>query len=112
MNVTHKNVSLAAGFSHLYNVCSLIERMRADMNDELRYKLLRALEQNPNLTQREMAKALGIGLGKVDFCIKALLEVGLLKTEKFKNDSKKLAHAYSYNERQGREDRANNLVFS
>ena len=64
------------------------------LNDELRYKLLKALEQNPNLTQREMAKALGISLGKVNFCIKALLEVGLIKAENFKNSKNKLGYAY------------------
>ena len=64
------------------------------INDELRYKILRAMEQNPNQTQREMAKALGISLGKVNFCIKALLEVGLIKAENFKNNKNKLGYAY------------------
>jgi len=64
------------------------------LNDELRYKLLRALEQNPNLTQRQMSKALGISLGKVNFCIKASLAIGLIKAENFKNSKNKLGYAY------------------
>jgi len=63
-------------------------------NDELRYKLLRALCDNPNLTQREMAQLMGFSLGKVNFCIKALLEVGFIKAGNFKNSKNKVAYAY------------------
>jgi EPS-associated MarR family transcriptional regulator len=63
-------------------------------NDELRYKLLRALGNNPNLTQREIAQIMGFSLGKVNFCIKALLEVGIIKAGNFKNSKNKVAYAY------------------
>ena len=64
------------------------------LTDELRYKLLKALEQNPNLSQRAMAKELGISLGKVNFCLNALLDVGWVKAQNFKNSDNKLRYAY------------------
>jgi len=64
------------------------------LTDELRYKLLKALEQNPNLSQRQLSKELGISLGKVNFCVNALLDVGLLKAQNFKSSQNKLAYAY------------------
>lgn len=64
------------------------------LTDELRYKLLQQLEKNPQMSQRDMAKALGISLGKVNFCVNALLEVGWLKAKNFKNNQNKLGYAY------------------
>jgi len=64
------------------------------LEDELRYKLLKALEQDPNLSQREMAKVLGVSLGKANFCINALVEVGWVKAKNFKNSTNKLRYAY------------------
>ena len=64
------------------------------LTDELRYKLLKALEQNPNLSQRAIAKELGISLGKVNFCLNALLDVGWVKVQNFKNSDNKLKYAY------------------
>lgn len=64
------------------------------MTDELRYKLLKALEANPNASQRELSNALGISLGKTNFCIKALLDIGWIKANNFKNSQNKLAYRY------------------
>lgn len=65
-----------------------------ELNDELRYKLLKALEANPNASQRELSKVLGVSLGKTNYCIQALLEVGWIKANNFKNSQKKLAYSY------------------
>ena len=64
------------------------------LTDELRYKLLKALEQNPKLSQRALAKELGISLGKVNYCVNALLEVGWIKANNFKNSQNKLRYIY------------------
>ena len=64
------------------------------LTDELRYQLLKALEHNPNLSQRQLAKELGISLGKVNYCMNALLDVGLIKVNNFKNNQNKLSYAY------------------
>ena len=57
-------------------------------------KVLRLLEANPKMNQREMAAALGVSLGKTNFCLKALLDKGLLKMQNFQNSKRKLAYAY------------------
>jgi EPS-associated MarR family transcriptional regulator len=64
------------------------------LTDELRYRLLKALEYNPNLSQRAIAKELGISLGKVNFCLNALLDVGWVKAQNFKNSDNRLKYAY------------------
>ncbi|MDX1353185.1 MAG: MarR family EPS-associated transcriptional regulator [Thiomicrorhabdus sp.] len=79
------------------------------LTDELRYKLLRALEKNPNMSQRAIAKELGISLGKVNFCINALLEVGLIKAKNFKNNQNKIGYAYVLTP-QGIEEKSNVTV--
>jgi len=64
------------------------------LTDEYRYKILKALEQNPEASQRDLARELGVSLGKVNFCLKALVEVGVLKVSNFRNSKNKLAYMY------------------
>ncbi len=65
------------------------------MNDDnTSYGLLKTLEDNPSLSQRDLAKHLGISLGKVNFCLNALIEKGCLKVNNFRNSDNKLAYAY------------------
>ncbi|MDO9206083.1 MAG: MarR family EPS-associated transcriptional regulator [Methylotenera sp.] len=64
------------------------------LTDEYRYKILKLVETKPDISQRELAAALGISLGKTNFCLKALITVGLLKTENFRNSKNKLAYMY------------------
>ena len=62
--------------------------------DEAHYKLLRLIESRPGATQRELAQALGVSLGKVNYCVNALIEKGLIKARNFRNSQNKLAYAY------------------
>lgn len=64
------------------------------LTDEYRYKILKLVESNPSISQRELAQQLGISLGKVNFCLKALIDVGLLKATNFRNNKNKLAYMY------------------
>jgi EPS-associated MarR family transcriptional regulator len=64
------------------------------LDDNTRYVLLRTLESNPAISQREMSKRLGVSLGKVNYCLNALVEKGCLKVNNFRNSSNKLAYAY------------------
>ncbi|MAY01590.1 MAG: MarR family EPS-associated transcriptional regulator [Gammaproteobacteria bacterium] len=64
------------------------------LNEEDRYQLLKLLETNPDLSQREIAKSLGISLGKANFCLKALIEKGLIKAKRFKSSSSKRSYLY------------------
>jgi EPS-associated MarR family transcriptional regulator len=61
---------------------------------ETHLKVLRHLEQTPEITQRELAKELGISLGKVNYCLQALIGKGLVKAKNFKNSDKKRAYLY------------------
>lgn len=64
------------------------------LTDEYRYKILKLVEAQPEISQRELAKNLGISLGKTNFCIKALIDVGSLKASNFRNNQNKLAYMY------------------
>src|SRR5262245_27602031 len=64
------------------------------LNEEVRYKLLTLLEPNPRLSQREVARELGISLGKVNYCLKALVDKGWIKAANFKNSKNKTAYMY------------------
>lgn len=57
-------------------------------------RALQLLANQPTLNQRELALALGVSLGKVNYCLKALLTKGFLKAQNFKNSKNKLAYAY------------------
>ncbi|AEF53534.1 MarR family EPS-associated transcriptional regulator [Marinomonas posidonica] len=62
--------------------------------DEYRLKILKELEQDPDISQRELAKRLGISLGKTNFCLKALIEKGSIKVDNFKNSANKTSYLY------------------
>lgn len=64
------------------------------LGDEVHYKLMRLLEANPELSQRDVARELGISLGKVNFCLRALVQKGLIKAKRFKNSQNKVAYMY------------------
>jgi MarR family. len=56
--------------------------------------LLREIDANPQLTQRELSSHLGVSLGKINFLIKALIEKGFIKVDNFKNSKNKIAYLY------------------
>ena len=64
------------------------------LDETTHYSLLKTLEENPGLSQRDLAKRLGVSLGKINFCLNALVEKGSLKISNFRNSDSKLAYAY------------------
>lgn len=64
------------------------------LTDEYRYKILKILETNPEISQRALARELDVSLGRVNFCLKALIQKGLLKATNFRNSQNKLAYMY------------------
>lgn len=64
------------------------------MSEERQLGALRLLEKNPNMTQRELAEALGVSLGAVNYCLKALVAKGWVKLENFQKNPKKLTYLY------------------
>ncbi len=57
-------------------------------------QVLRELDENPTLSQRELAARLGISLGKTNYCLKAVVERGWVKARNFRNSKNKLGYMY------------------
>ena len=64
------------------------------LSEDMRYKVMRLLEANPALSQRDVARELGISLGKVNYCLQALVRKGWIKATNFKNSHHKAAYMY------------------
>jgi EPS-associated MarR family transcriptional regulator len=56
--------------------------------------VLRLIEENPEMSQRQIADELGVSLGGVNYCLKALVDKGLIKVKNFRNSNNKMAYAY------------------
>tara|TARA_X000000368_G_scaffold262910_1_gene208128 strand:+ start:2529 stop:2852 length:324 start_codon:yes stop_codon:yes gene_type:complete len=63
-------------------------------DSEINLEILRNIEDNPNLTQRQMAKELDVSLGKINYLIKSLIEKGSLIIENFRTSDNKLGYLY------------------
>ena len=57
-------------------------------------RLLRLIEAQPDLSQRDLSRELGMSLGKVNYCLNALVDKGLVKVGNFRNNDNKLSYAY------------------
>ncbi|PKL40253.1 MAG: MarR family EPS-associated transcriptional regulator [Candidatus Riflebacteria bacterium HGW-Riflebacteria-1] len=64
------------------------------MNDETTYKLFKAIEESPATNQRRLASNLEMSLGKLNYCLKALLDKGLVKAENFIESNNKRSYLY------------------
>jgi EPS-associated MarR family transcriptional regulator len=67
---------------------------KAKIQEEARFQILRLLHENPELTQRELGERVGVSLGAVNYCLKALIERGLVKASNFSKSPNKLGYAY------------------
>ena len=64
------------------------------MTEDINYQMLKLIEQNPELSQHQLAEKMGVSLGKVNYCLRALIDKGLVKAKNFKNSSNKAAYLY------------------
>jgi len=64
------------------------------LTDEYRYRILKLLEADPHASQRRIADELGISLGRVNYCLQALIEKGLVKVNNFRSSRNKRAYLY------------------
>lgn len=64
------------------------------MDDEIRYKIFKLLQEDPQINQRALADELGISLGKTNYCLKALISKGLVKIRNFAHSKNKLGYVY------------------
>lgn len=58
------------------------------------YQILKSLEQDSRSTQRQLSSNLGVSLGKVNYCIKSLIEKGFIKVNNFRNNKNKIQYSY------------------
>tara|TARA_B100000575_G_C23134080_1_gene658417 strand:+ start:105 stop:410 length:306 start_codon:yes stop_codon:yes gene_type:complete len=63
-------------------------------NNQDHFEVLRKIQKKPNSTQRELAGELGFSLGKLNYCLKALQDKGLIKLKNFKQNPKKINYLY------------------
>ena len=61
---------------------------------DLEYQVLKIIEDNPNLTQRQIAKELGLSLGKTNYLIRALFDKGWVKLRNFRKSNNKIGYLY------------------
>jgi EPS-associated MarR family transcriptional regulator len=64
------------------------------LSDEMRLKLMRLFEANPRASQRDVAREFGISLGKVNYCMRALVQRGWIKASRFRNSRNKVTYRY------------------
>jgi EPS-associated MarR family transcriptional regulator len=63
-------------------------------HDVLLFETIRTLEKNPAQSQRDLASALGVSVGRVNYCLKALAEKGMVKVENYRTSTNRLAYLY------------------
>lgn len=67
---------------------------QAKLQEDTYFRVMRLLEENPDLTQRELAEKLGISVGGLNYCLKALMGKGLVKMKNFANSKNKFRYVY------------------
>jgi EPS-associated MarR family transcriptional regulator len=67
---------------------------RAKLHEDTNFRLMRILEVNPDVSQREMGKALGISFGGINYCLNALVAKGFVKIENFSQNQNKFGYVY------------------
>ena len=67
---------------------------RAERQEETQFRVMRLLEENPEISTRQIADAVGVSNGKAYYCVSALIEKGLVKMKNFSNSDKKTSYLY------------------
>ena len=67
---------------------------RSKLQEDTNFRLMQLLHDNPHMSQRDMAKALGISFGGINYCLNALVEKGLVKIHNFSQNQNKFGYAY------------------
>jgi EPS-associated MarR family transcriptional regulator len=67
---------------------------REQLQEDTNFRVLHLLEDNPDITQRELAKRLGVSVGRLNYCLKALMNRGWVKMQNFTNSKNKFGYMY------------------
>ena len=76
---------------------------RAERQEETQFRVMRLLSENPEISTRQIADAVGVSNGKAYYCVSALIEKGLVKVKNFSNSEKKTSYLYQLTPRGIRE---------
>ena len=67
---------------------------QANQQEDTYFRVLRILNEQPDITQRELAEKLGVSVSGLNYCLKALVQKGLVKIQNFSNSNNKLGYVY------------------
>ncbi len=67
---------------------------KENKSEDTKFRVLRLLEENSELTQRQIADQLGVSLGGINYCLKALIDKGFVKIQNFQESKNKVGYAY------------------
>ena len=67
---------------------------KSKIQEEARFQILRYVHENPEISQRELSARLGVSLGAVNYCLKALMDRGLVKIQNFNKSPNKIGYSY------------------
>ena len=67
---------------------------KANTPEETHFRVMRILQDNPDLTQRELAQKLGISVGGLNYCLNALIDKGFVKVSNFQQSKNKFKYVY------------------
>lgn len=76
------------------NSASLPLTRRISLQEDIQFQVLRRLYEAPDVTQRTLAKELGISLGSINFCFQALVDKGWVKMQNFSRSKHKMGYVY------------------
>ena len=68
--------------------------LKIQIQDETYFRIMRILQENPDLTQRELAVQLGMSVGGLNYCLKALIDKGFVKMHNFSKSKNKFKYIY------------------
>jgi EPS-associated MarR family transcriptional regulator len=91
---TYEHNSFAAGTGFPFRLAVACLDVKSKFQDEAHFKILRQLHENPELSQREIGERVGISLGAVNYCLKALVFKGLVKANNFSRSPSKIRYVY------------------
>ena len=67
---------------------------QAQIQEDTYFRVMRILQENPDLTQRELAEKLGVSVGGLNYCLNALMDKGWVKMQNFQNSKNKFKYVY------------------
>ena len=71
-----------------------VQNMNNEQNNQDHFNVMRKIKKHPESSKRDLAQELGFSLGKLNYCLKALQQKGLIKIKNFQKNKNKLSYAY------------------